>query len=163
MIEIDKYNEQLLIQDVDILMNNDIQITLFKAGSIPPADLTYVVIGARENDKWIFVRHRERQSWELPAGHIEKNEEAGEAARRELYEETGTTESEMSVLTDYRVSIRGKVLFGRLFFAHIKKRGPLPESEIGEIMITGDSPAPATYPEAHKVFVGLLETHIRQT
>ena len=144
-------------------MSDDIQITLLKAGSIPPKDLTYVVIGARENDKWIFVRHRERQSWELPAGHIEKNEEAGEAARRELYEETGTTESEMAVLTDYRVSIRGKVLFGRLFFAEVMKRGPLPESEIGEIMVAGESPAPATYPEAHEVFVRLLETHIRQT
>ncbi|MEX0982830.1 MAG: NUDIX domain-containing protein [Bacteroidales bacterium] len=152
-----------MIPDVDIMMSDDIQITLLKEGTIPPADLTYVVIGARENDKWIFVRHRERQSWELPAGHIEKYEGAGEAAIRELYEETGTTESEMFVLTDYRVSIQGKLLFGRLFFAQVKERGPLPESEIGEIMITGDSPAPATYPEAHKVFVGLLETHIRQT
>ena len=69
----------------------------------------------------------------------------------------------MSVLTDYRVSIRGKVLFGRLFFAEVKKRGPLPESEIGEIMVAGESPAPATYPEAHKVFLHLLETYIRQT
>ena len=77
MIEIDKYNEQQLILYVDTRMNKDIEITLLQAGSIPPADLTYVVIGARENDKWIFVRHRERQSWELPAGHIEKNEEAG--------------------------------------------------------------------------------------
>ena len=163
MIEIDKYIEQLLTQVVDTMMSNDIQLTLLKPGSIPETDLSYVVIGARENDKWIFVRHRERQSWELPAGHIEKNEEVGEAARRELYEETGTTESEMVVLTDYRVSIRGKLLFGRLFYAHVKERGPLPVSEIGEIKIAGESPAPATYPEAHKVFVRLLETYIRQT
>jgi 8-oxo-dGTP diphosphatase len=163
MIEFDKYNEQQLILYVDTSMNKDIEITLLQAKSIPPTDLTYVVIGARENDKWIFVRHRERQSWELPAGHIEKNEEAREAAMRELYEETGTTASEMSVLTDYRVSIRGKVLFGRLFFAYIKERGQLPASEIGEIIVAGESPAPATYPEAHKIFLRLLETHIRQT
>lgn len=163
MIEFNKYNEQQLILYVDTIMNKDIKLTLLEAGSIPLTDLTYVVIGARENDKWIFVRHRKRQSWELPAGHIEKNEETMEAARRELYEETGTIESDMSVLTDYKVSIRGEILFGRLFFAEVKKRGPLPESEIGEIKLAEKSPAPATYPEAHKVFIRLLETYIRQT
>lgn len=142
---------------------NRVNITILPAGEIALSDLTYVVIGAREKGRWIFVRHRERESWELPAGHIEKNEQALEAARRELYEETGTVKAKIHVLNDYSVSIRGKISYGRIFFAAVEEREPLPKSEIGEIMVAEETPLPATYPEAHKVFVRLLEKHIRQT
>lgn len=156
-------NEQEPHSLVDTLMMNKVNITLLPAGEIALTDLTYVVIGAREEGRWIFVRHRERASWELPAGHIEKDEQALEAAKRELYEETGTVKAEISVLNDYSVTIRGKINYGRIFFAAVEERGPLPESEIGEILVAGETPLPATYPEAHKVFVRLLERHIRQT
>ena len=111
-------------------MKNDLKISYSRPGSIALPDLTYVIIGARENGKWIFVRHKERDSWELPAGHIEKNESAEAAAKRELYEETGTTESSLKVLYDYSVRSNGNTLHGRIFFAEIKRRGPVPESEI---------------------------------
>lgn len=123
-------------------------------------DLTYVVIGAREENGWIFVRHRERKTWELPAGHIEKNEPADAAARRELYEETGTTGAEMQVLTDYAVTIDGKTSYGRLYFARVTHRASLPESEIGENRTSEISPLPATYPTAHNAFLNLLEDFI---
>ena len=45
-------------------------------GSIDESRLTYVVIAAREKEMWVFVRHRDRSTWEMPAGHIEKNESA---------------------------------------------------------------------------------------
>ncbi len=144
-------------------MIKKVNITILPAGEIALTDLTYVVIGAREEGKWIFVRHRERDSWELPAGHIEKDELAHEAAKRELYEETGTVKAEMHVLNDYSVIIQGKVSYGRIFFAVVEERGPLPESEIGEIVISKKTPLPATYPEAHKAFIRLLERYIRQT
>jgi 8-oxo-dGTP diphosphatase len=156
-------NEQESVSLVGIVMMNGVDITLLPAGEVPLKELTYVVIGAREEDKWIFVRHRERESWELPAGHIEKNEQALEAAKRELYEETGTVKAELHMLNDYSVTIRGKVNYGRIFFAKVEERGPLPESEIGEILVTEETPLPATYPEAHKVFVRLLENYIHQT
>ncbi len=140
-----------------------VNITILPAGEVALTDLTYVVIGARENGKWIFVRHRERESWELPAGHIEKDELALEAAKRELYEETGTMKAAIHVLNDYSVIIRGEINYGRIFFAAVEERGPLPESEIGEILIAEETPLPATYPEAHKAFIRLLERHIRQS
>jgi 8-oxo-dGTP diphosphatase len=144
-------------------VGNDVDITILPPGSFTDAALTYVVIGAREENNWIFVRHRERDSWELPAGHIEEGEQAGDAARRELFEESGVTEADLTVLNDYIVRIGGKVNHGRIYYAAVKRRGPLPESEIAEIQISEGSPAPATYPEAHKLFIHLLETYIRQT
>jgi 8-oxo-dGTP diphosphatase len=123
-------------------------------------ELTYVVVGARENGKWIFVRHRDRNTWELPAGHIDKNESADEAACRELYEETGTVKADMSVLKDYSVTIKGETKFGRIYLAYVRERGPKPDSEITEIKISKDTPLPATYPTAHKRFLELLEASL---
>ena len=79
-------------------MNPTVEIDYLPAGSIPLEKLTYVVIGAREEGKWIFVRHKERDSWELPAGHIEPGETSFEAAKRELFEETGYQTSNMLLL-----------------------------------------------------------------
>lgn len=156
-------NEQESFSLVDTVMMKKVNITILPAGEVALTDLTYVVIGAREGGKWIFVRHRERESWELPAGHIDNDEQPLEAAERELYEETGTVKAEIRVLNDYSVTIRGKVSYGRIFFAAVEERGPLPESEIAETVVAEKTPLPATYPEAHKAFIRLLERHIRQT
>jgi len=100
------------------LMERDIdfQIKYYPAGSIPLHDLTYVIIGAREKGKWIFVRNKDRNAWELPAGHIEENESAENAAIRELYEETGTFDANFEALFDYSVSLNGTLKSGRVFY-----------------------------------------------
>ena len=141
-------------------MKTKFKISFLHANSIDLDDLTYVIIGAREGENWIFVRNKERSSWELPAGHIKKNETALEAARRELFEETGTTNSNIHAINDYSVISNGIPIYGRLFFAEIIHRGSLPESEIAEIRIQMSSPEPATYPEAHHCFVDVLEKYV---
>lgn len=143
-------------------MNAAFNITLYPAGTIHLSNLDYVIIGARENDKWIFVRHKERNSWELPAGHIEINETALEAASRELFEETGSIEAEIEAVIDYSGFRNGQARSGRIFFATVLKRGPIPESEIAEIRISKNSPSPYTYPEAHVEFISILEKFVNQ-
>lgn len=130
---------------------------MLPAGSVRISDLTYVVIGAREDDRWIFVRHAERTTWELPAGHIEPGEDPDHAAERELFEETGTTGADLEHLHDYMVRINGKADYGRLYFGKINERGSLPDSEIGEILLRATTPGPATYPEAHDKFIAVLD------
>jgi 8-oxo-dGTP diphosphatase len=39
----------------------------------PSKGLIYSVIAARYAGKWIFVKHHDRLTWEIPGGHIEKN------------------------------------------------------------------------------------------
>ncbi len=123
--------------------------------SIEEDQLTYVVIAAREKEKWIFVRHQERSTWEMPAGHIEKGETADQAAKRELFEETGTVRSTLSYLCDYQVSVDGKTESGRLYFANILDRNAKLEYEIDELLFVSDLPASLTYPEVQ----GLLFQH----
>ncbi|HKK62928.1 MAG TPA: NUDIX domain-containing protein [Bacteroidales bacterium] len=141
-------------------MPNQVKIELLPPNKLNIKDLTYVVIGARENGKWIFVRHEERNTWELPAGHIESGESAEEAAHRELFEETGTTDAVLKLIHDYKVTVNEKIRFGRIFFAKILIRGSKPPSEIAEIKIAYKTPLPATYPEAHERFINILENYI---
>ncbi len=54
-----------------------------------PFTVSYVVIAARHKGGWLFVRHRRRGGYELPAGHPDAAEDTVEAAVRELTEETG--------------------------------------------------------------------------
>lgn len=137
-------------------MKSEVRINCYPVDTIGVSDLTYVVIGALEGGDWIFVRHRDRDSWELPAGHIEAGESPMEAAERELYEETGTLCADIRALHDYSVEIDNSIKYGRLYFAAIEERGPLPEFEISEIVLSDRSPEPATYPEAHRKFMELL-------
>ncbi len=52
-----------------------------------PLLITFMVI--RHNLDFLLVHHRQRQTWELPGGHIEPGESARDCAIRELFEETG--------------------------------------------------------------------------
>lgn len=128
-----------------------VQTRILPKNSIHETKLSYVVIAARENEEWVFVRHRERNTWELPAGHIEEGESADQAAHRELFEETGTQNCSLSYLCDYQVSAKGKEEWGRLYFAEILQRKPLLEYEIEELLFSSWLPTSLTYPEVQTV------------
>ena len=97
------------------------------AGSCAPH--AFAVIFARYDGKWIFARHKARTTWETAGGHIEPGETPVEAARRELFEETGALEAEITPVCDYRAGDRS----GMVFLAEVKAMGALPESEMAEI------------------------------
>jgi len=126
------------------------------SGSVPDSDLSYVIIGARYGEEWIFVRHRERQSWELPAGHIEAGEDPDGAAERELQEETGAMEATLTVLSDYLVIDGNRQAYGRLYHAEVHILGALPDHEIEEIKLCTKLPEQLTYPEVQRVLFSLL-------
>ncbi|MCX6302197.1 MAG: NUDIX domain-containing protein [Bacteroidia bacterium] len=114
----------------------------------PSEGLMYSVIAARYADKWIFVRHHERSTWEIPGGHIEKNESPSVAAGRELIEETGAVEFNLDCVATYSVEKDGNIGYGRLFLAEVDKIGALPDnSEIAERIMTDQLPEDLTYPD----------------
>lgn len=103
----------------------------------------FSVIAARYQNQWVFCRHREREAWEIPGGHLESGETPEKAARRELYEETGAVEADICPVCIYSYD---KV--GMLYYADIKKLEPLPKSsEIAEIRYFDYLPDSLTYPQ----------------
>ncbi len=49
--------------------------------------LKFAVILSKTQDKYVFCRHRERDTWEVPGGHREAGETILETAKRELHSE----------------------------------------------------------------------------
>src|SRR5450759_6005185 len=74
---------------------------------VPDSKLTYSVISAKFDEKWIFVRHNKRLTWEIAGGHIEEGESSFKAAGRELMEETGAIKFNLVCIATYSVTIDG--------------------------------------------------------
>jgi 8-oxo-dGTP diphosphatase len=114
----------------------------------PGTELTYSVISAKFNNKWIFVRHQKRTTWEISGGHIEKGETSYEAAGRELAEETGAVRFNLDCIATYSVKEDGETGYGRLYFAEVFELGPIPDiSEIAEITLSDHLPGNLTHPD----------------
>ena len=62
----------------------------------------YVVILSESHGKIILSRHKERTTWETQGGHIEVGETPLEAAKRELFEESGAVDFDIEPICDYR-------------------------------------------------------------
>lgn len=108
--------------------------------------LKFAVIAAKYKDKWIFVRHKDRDTWEVPGGHIEKGETPFDAAKRELCEETGAKVFHLEAICDYSVASSDNESFGRLYYADVMELSEL-EFEIEEIMFKSELPEKLTYEE----------------
>lgn len=141
------------------------RVRIHNLDAIPEGHVTFVVLLARYQGKWVYVRHKERTTWEIPGGHREPGEWLTDSAERELFEETGATVFTLDPLFDYEVDRSGKALpsplappypaayfqpstrtFGRLYLAEIRELGPLPEFEIAEVRLFDDLPESLTYP-----------------
>lgn len=110
--------------------------------------LKYVVVLSRCGGRILLSRHRARTTWETQGGHIEPGETPEQAARRELYEESGAVRYAMTALCDYWAGDEqtGVGASGRVFTAEIEELGPLPESEIAEVRLFDALPDELTYP-----------------
>ena len=74
--------------------------------SIDDGLLKFAVIIAKTDNKWVFCKHRERDTYEVPGGHREDGEVILETAKRELKEETGAVEFDIKPICVY--SVKGK-------------------------------------------------------
>lgn len=46
--------------------------------------IKFAVIFAKTQNKYIFCKHKDRDTWEIPGGHRENGENIMDAAKREL-------------------------------------------------------------------------------
>ncbi len=111
--------------------------------------LRYTVIFVRCAGRWLFVRHRERQTWECPGGHIEPHETPLAGAARELYEESGLR-CPIIPVSEYYAADGERHGYGRIYLALAQDVAQVPaDFEMAEARLFDGLPAEVTYPEIY--------------
>ena len=114
--------------------------------------LKFAVIISQSNGKWVFCKHKERDTYEVPGGHREAGEDIFETAKRELQEETGAIKFEIKPICVYsvtgktRVNDTGEETFGLLCFAEITEIAKELHSEMEKVVFMDEMPKNWTYP-----------------
>jgi 8-oxo-dGTP diphosphatase len=111
------------------------------------AGIQYAVVVARYKRQYLFVKHRERATWEIPGGHREEGEAVQDAAARELTEETGAKVFQLMPLCIYNVERDGVNSYGGLFLADVQSLNETLEYEISTVQCFDGLPEALTYPE----------------
>ena len=108
--------------------------------------LKFAVIISKANGKWVFCKHKERDTYEVPGGHRENGEQIDMTAIRELQEETGAVDFTIEPVCVYsvtgknRVNDTGEEIFGMLYYAEINKFDDEPDSEMEKVVLLDELP-----------------------
>ena len=111
----------------------------------------FAVIIAKSNNQWVFCKHKDRDTYEVPGGHREAGEDILETAKRELNEETGAIDFNIKPICAYSVTapnhFDGQETFGMLYYADIKSFDEKLCYEIEKVILTDDLVDNWTYPK----------------
>ncbi|MBR3502956.1 MAG: NUDIX domain-containing protein [Clostridia bacterium] len=124
--------------------HRELQCSLHPLGSLSP--LRFVVVCSFYGERYLLSYHGGHQSWETQGGHIEAGETPEEAARRELYEESGVSDAEIIPVCDYRAFDSEGSSNGRVYAAIICRIDRLPPYEMSGIQAFDTLPDNLTYP-----------------
>lgn len=140
-----------------------VTVDFYELGTIDDSLLDYAVIVSKYKNQWVFCKQKGRDTWEIPGGKRELNEEILDAAKRELWEETGATSYTLKPIYIYSmqktssagISVKS---YGLVFSCIIEKFSDLPESEMEKIEFFSEIPKKLTHPEAHPLLIKKAES-----
>ena len=127
------------------------------AGLDALGNYSFVVIICRYQDKWLYCRLRDSDEFCNAGGRIEPGETPLEAAKRELYEETGAIEYDITPVFDYSVESSAGYATGQVYLAHIHKLGELPDFEMAEVRLFEALPKKMRFPEIMPVLYKTMQ------
>ena len=124
--------------------HNELQCEIYPFGSLDP--VRFVVICSFYQSRYLLSYHSAHQSWETQGGHIEEGESPEDAARRELYEESGVQSENLIPVCDYYAYDSEGSANGRVYAVIIDQLGKIPPSEMSRIKAFDVLPENLTYP-----------------
>lgn len=133
------------------------EMQTFDLGVCDESEYTRVICVCRYQGHYLFSYNKKRKGWEIPGGHIEEGETWEEAAKREMYEETGATNILLTPICVYKISS-----YGILCFCEIVERGDLPQQyEMSEILLSDDLPDNLTFPDSSTIFFQIVKEKMK--
>ena len=90
----------------------------FEPGTFP-IESRHVLVICKFNDKWVLTKHLIR-GLEFPGGKVEPGESLRQAAKREVYEETGGVVNRLLFLGQYRVHDSESTFVKSIYYAELK-------------------------------------------
>ncbi len=125
-----------------------LEVKLYDLGYCKDEELTRVICVSKYKENYVFSYNKKREGWEIPGGHIEEGETWEEAAKREMYEETGATKINVEPICVYKISE-----FGLLCFCEIIEINELPkEYEMEKISFSKTLPDKLTFKDSATLF-----------
>lgn len=121
------------------------ECTWYGLEEIAADEIKYVVMITEYQNQLVIIRNKKRDLWKLPGGKRENDEDLIHVASRELYEETGAVNFE---LTPYGVYLLNES-YGMAFFANVSTFDNLPDYEIDEIKLVARLPENLLYGDVY--------------
>lgn len=130
-----------------------LEVKLYDLGYCDESEYTRIVCVSKYRGKYVFCYNKKRKGWEIPGGHIEEGETWEDAARREMYEETGATKIAVEPICVYKINS-----FALLCYCEILEMAKLPEDyEMSEILLADDLPENFNYPDTFKLYFDIVK------
>lgn len=137
---------------IQLVKEINMEIKTYDLGYCDEREFTRVVCVSKYRDKFVFSFNKKRKGWEIPGGHIEDGESWFDAAKREMYEETGASKIKLEPICVYKISS-----FALLCYCEILEIEKLPkEYEMEKIIFSDDLPENLTFPDTYKLFFDIV-------
>jgi len=125
-------------------IRNQLRCTVYPLGHLKT--YKYVVVCSFFNRKYLLSKHKIRDTWETQGGHVEDGETPLDAAKRELFEESGVSDAQIFPICDYLGYNSKRQANGQVFVAIVNSLNALPDFEMSEIATFEELPLNLTYP-----------------
>ena len=111
----------------------------------------FSVVFARYQNKWLYCRANGSDCYETAGGNIKSGEPPLEAAKRELFEETGAVKFDITPVFDFTAPVTTNNFSwyanAQVFLAHIHELGEMPDFEMAEVRLFDTIPEKMRFPQ----------------